>query len=90
MLLNNNIEDIGTQQWQSYSKIYKWSDSDQEMISVAEIKTQGATDFEHIQANNVDYLVISNEGNIQSGLHQISQIFELGVVNEDRLEQIDS
>jgi hypothetical protein len=69
--------------YQSYSKIYKWSDSDQEMISVAEIKTQGATDFEHMAINGIDYLIVSNEGALQSGLHQISQIFELKVVNED-------
>jgi len=63
--------------YESYSKIYKWSD--QEMISVAEVKTQGATDFEHMAINNVDYLVVSNEGNLQSGLHQISHIFEFKV-----------
>lgn len=70
-----------------------------QLVHIIDIPTQGNAGFEYLtkddkhyllSANNVDYLVVSNEGILQSGLHQISQIFELRVVNDDRLEQIDS
>lgn len=44
---------------------------------VAEVTTQGATDFEHFHLDGLDYLAVSNEGDIQNRLHQTSVIYRL-------------
>ena len=39
--------------------------------------THGATDFEYFHLDGLDYLAVSNEGDIQKRLYQTSVIYRL-------------
>jgi glutathionylspermidine synthase len=72
-----NFGDRLNNRYDSLSKIYKWNNLLNEMIMVAQIQTQGATDFEHFSINNIDYIIVSNEGDISNRLHQKSSLYQL-------------
>lgn len=57
--------------------------SDSEVLSlVCDIPSNGATDWEYFNYNGNSYLAISNEGDIQNRLHQLSYVYRLASIDE--------
>ena len=63
--------------YEALSSLWRWDVAQRQFEKVAEVTTQGATDFEHFHLDGSDYLAVSNEGDIQKRLHQTSVIYRL-------------
>jgi hypothetical protein len=63
--------------YEALSSLWRWGTSQGQFEKVAEVTTYGATDWEHFHLDGLDYLAVSNEGNVQQRQHQTSVIYRL-------------
>ena len=80
MLAIANFGNRYQKRYQSASMICKFPITDTN--SCQEVQTYGATDFEHFRLDIgngfiVDYLIVSNEGDIRKGKYQLSTLYRV-------------
>jgi hypothetical protein len=76
MLAVANFGDRHSKRYAALSSIWRWDVAAEQFAVVATLETSGATDFEHfVLPGGQHYLAVSNEGDVQKRLHQVSVVY---------------
>eukprot|EP00667_Euglena_gracilis_P010937 EG_transcript_11151 len=72
-----NFGDRLGKRYAANSSLWRYAAADGRFRKAADVPTQGATDWEHFRINGLDFVAVSNEGDLSHNLHQQSVIYYL-------------